>query len=139
MQTVSTPTPRIWIGYWLMGVAALHTAFAGLVFAKVLLTIVQRGVFNSVGEDPLMGAVTWFVLFGLCLALLALAVTALERSGQAEVLRKLGLGLLLLCALGLVLMPASGFWLAIPPALAMLRRRAAASTTVFMTPSRAPV
>lgn len=139
MQTVSTPTPRVWIGYWLMGVAALHTAFAGLVFAKVLLTIVQRGVFNSVGDDPLMGAVTWFVLFGLCLALLALAVTALERSGQAQVLRKLGLGLLLLCALGVVLMPASGFWLAIPPALAMLWRRATSTTALAAMPLRAQV
>ena len=126
MQTVPTH-PRNWIGHWLMGVAALHTLFAVLVFGKVLRTIAERGLFNSVGDDPLIGAVTWFVLFGFVLALLALAVTPLERSGQAAALRRLGFGLLLLCGLGIVLMPASGFWLAIPPALAMLRRGATAA------------
>ncbi len=130
--------PRTWIGYWLMGVALVHTAFAGLVFTDVLRKIAQRGVFDSVGDDPLMGAVTWFVLFGLCLALLALAVTALERSGQAAALRQLGFGVLMLCGVGLVLMPASGFWLAIPPALALLRRREATSTTASVTSLRKP-
>lgn len=126
MQAVSTQ-PRSWIGHWLMGVAALHTLFAVVVFGKVLRTMVQRGVFNSVGTDPMIGAVTWFVLFGVVLALLALAVTPLERTGQSVALRKLGFGLLLLCLLGVVLMPVSGFWLAIPPALAMLRRGATAA------------
>ena len=126
MQAVPT-RPRTWIGHWLMGVAALHTLFAVLTFGKVLRTIAERGLFNSVGADPLIGAVTWFVLFGFVLALLALAVTPLERSGQHAALRKLGLGLLLLCGLGIVLMPASGFWLAIPPALAMLRRGSTAA------------
>lgn len=49
-----------WIGRWVMGVAAVHTAFALVVFAPVLR------------------------------------------------------------ALGVVLMPASGFWLALPPAFAVL-------------------
>ena len=126
MQAVTTPR-RTWIGHWLMGVAALHTGFAAIVFGKVLRTMAERGLFNSVGADPLVGAVTWFVLCGFVLALLSLAVTALEHSGQTVALRKLGFGLLLLCALGIVLMPASGFWLAIVPALAMLRKRATAA------------
>lgn len=129
MQAVTTPH-RIWIGHWLMGVAALHTLFAAVVFGKVLLKIAERGLFNSVGADPMIGAVTWFVLFGVVLALLALAITPLERSGQHAALRKLGFGLLLLCGLGIVLMPASGFWLAIPPALAMLRRGATADSRI---------
>ena len=126
MQAATTQ-PRIWIGHWLMGVAALHTVFAAVVFGKVLRTMAERGLFNSVGADPLLGAVTWFVLFGFVLALFSLAVTPLERSGQTVALRKLGFGLLLLCGLGIVLMPASGFWLAIVPALAMLRQGAKAA------------
>ena len=69
MQAATTK-PRIWIGHWLMGVAALHTVFAVVVFGKVLRTMAERGLFNSVGTDPLVGAVTWFVLFGFVLALL---------------------------------------------------------------------
>ncbi len=125
MQAATTKH-RTWIGHWLMGVAALHTLFAVVVFGRVLLTIAERGVFNSVGTDPLVAAAVWFVLFGFVLALLALAVTPLEHSGQGAALRKLGFGLLLLCVVGIVLMPASGFWLAIVPALAMLRRSATA-------------
>ncbi len=126
MQTRSIQ-PRTWIGHWLLGVAALHTAFAVVVFGKVLFTLAERGLFNSVGTDPLLGAVTWFVLFGLVLALLSMAVIPLERCGQTVALRKLGFGLLALCGLGIVLMPVSGFWLAIVPALAMLRARSAAA------------
>lgn len=126
MQATATKH-KPWIGHWLMAVAALHTVFGAVVFGKVLRTMAERGLFNSVGADPLLGAVTWFVLFGFVLALFALAITPLERSGQHAALRKLGFGLLLLCGLGIVLMPASGFWLAIPPALAMLRRGATAA------------
>lgn len=126
MQAI-TAKPRTWIGHWLMGVAALHTLFAALVFGRVLLKIAERGLFNSVGTDPMVGAAVWFVLFGFAFALFALAVTPLERTGQSAPLRKLGFGLLLLCGLGIVLMPASGFWLAIVPALAMLRKGATAA------------
>lgn len=119
--------PRTWIGHCLVGIAALHTLFAVVVFGKVLLKIAERGLFNSVGTDPLIGAAVWFVLFGFGLALFGMAVIPLERGGQRAALRQLGVGLLLLCALGIVLMPASGFWLAIVPALAMLRQRAPAA------------
>lgn len=115
-------SPRAWIGHWLMSVAAIHTLFALLVFQKPLLDIVQRGVFDTVGQDPMTAATVWFLLFGPPLALLALAITPLERNHEARTLRRLGWGLLALCVLGLVLMPASGFWLALPPAIALIRK-----------------
>ncbi|MCV2360766.1 DUF6463 family protein [Paucibacter sp. TC2R-5] len=116
------PTQRIWIGHWLMAVAALHTLFALFVFQRPLVNIMQRGFFNTVGQDPLTAATVWFVLFGALLALLALAITPLERRGDARSLRRLGWGVLVLSLLGLVLMPSSGFWLALPAGFAMLRR-----------------
>jgi len=112
---------RSWIGHWLMAVAALHTVFAALAFGKVYTGVWQRGLFNSVGGDPLTAAAVWFLLFGAPLALLALAITPLERSGDVSTLRRLGGGLLATALLGICLMPASGFWLALPPALVMLR------------------
>ncbi|MEJ6007086.1 DUF6463 family protein [Paucibacter sp. AS339] len=112
---------RHWIGHSLLAVAALHTVFALLVFQRPLLSIVQRGVFNTVGQDPMSAATVWFLLFGLLLAMLAPAITALERSGDAKTLRRLGWGLLALCSLGVLLMPSSGFWLAMPAAIALLR------------------
>lgn len=123
-MTTSARTPRIWIGRWLLAVAALHTLFAFAVYGRVLMRMGERGFVNSVGSDPLHGAVAWFVLFGGGLALFALAVSPLERSaGQGQALRRLGWGLLALTALGIAWMPASGFWLALPPAIAMIRAR----------------
>lgn len=105
-----------------MAVAALHTGFALTVFQQPLLGILQRGVFDTVGRDPLTAAAVWFLLFGVVLALLALAVTTLERNGQVQGMRPLGIGVLALTACGVILMPASGFWLVIPAGIALLRR-----------------
>jgi Family of unknown function (DUF6463) len=112
---------RIWIGYWLLAVTVLHTVYAGFRFGPVYTDIAQRGVINTVGRDPLTGAAVWFALFGAGMALIAMAIIPLERSQQHAALRPLGLGLLLLCALGIALMPASGFWLGLPAAIGMLR------------------
>lgn len=102
-----------------MGVAALHTALGVVVFAPVWRALLERGVFDSVGADPMRGAAVWFVLFGLVLLLAGQAIDALEAAAR-PLPKALGLSLLVLTVLGVTLMPASGFWLAFPPALAML-------------------
>lgn len=102
-----------------MGVAVVHTLFGFVVFAPVLRELLERGVLDSVGNDPMRGAVAWFVLFGVVLFLAGQAIDALEAASQ-PVPKAVGAGLLVLCVLGIVLMPASGFWLALPPAFAVL-------------------
>ena len=123
MLTLRFPKPRYWIGHWLMLVAAIHTVFGLIVFRADLLTIANLGVFNSVGQDPRRAAVAFFMLFGFLLAVLAQATTALERSGQHALLRHIGWSLLLLCALAVLLMPTSGFWLVGPALWALLRQQ----------------
>ena len=110
-----------WKGLWLLAVAAIHTVFAVVEFRPLLEEILQRGMIDSVGTDPMVGAVAWFVLFGAVLALLGWAVLLVERHAAAapSLLRPLGLGVLALALLGIALMPASGFWLVLPPALAL--------------------
>ena len=112
-----------WIGRWLIGVSIIHTLFAVVVFGKVLLSVVQRGVFNTVGTDPMVGAVVWFVLFGAALFICGLVVSTLERSSPTPLPKSLGWSLLALATLGAILMPASGFWLVFPPAIAVLARK----------------
>ena len=109
-----------WIGRWLIGVSVIHTLFGVVVFRDVLSSLIERGVLNTVGNDPLTGAVVWFVLFGVALFIGGLAVSALEQSSPDPLPKSLGWSLLALVALGVALMPASGFWLAIPPAVAIL-------------------
>lgn len=112
---------RVWIGYWLLFVASLHTLYAVIAFGDLYGRIAVRGVFNTVGRDPLTAAAVWFVLFGAMMALIGAAIVSLERSQQNSNFRILGIGLLLLCTLGIVLMPASGFWLGLPAAYGLLR------------------
>lgn len=126
MSFTATPPQTFrtaWKGWWLLTVAAIHTVFAAVVFPPQLEEIVRRGVIDSVGTDPMVGAVVWFVLFGAVLALLGWAVLLVERhmAPTPGALRPLGLGVLALALLGIALMPASGFWLVLPPALALCR------------------
>lgn len=122
MTTTSPQKPRHWIGHWLMLVAAIHTVFGLVVFHADLLAMASLGFFNTVGEDSRRAAVAFFMLFGFLLAVLALATTALEQSGPHAALRRVGWSLLLMCAVAVVLMPASGFWLAAPALWALLRK-----------------
>lgn len=114
---------RHWIGHWLMLVAAIHTVFGLVVFQADLLAMARVGFFNTVRQDPRRAAVAFFMLFGFMLAVLAHATTALERGGQHALLRHMAWSLLLLCAVAVLLMPTSGFWLAGPAIGALLRRR----------------
>ena len=68
-------------------------------------------------------AVVWSVLFGLVVFITGLAVSALERSSSGVLPKSLGWSMLALATFGVALMPASGFWLAFPPAIAVLVRR----------------
>ncbi len=115
---------RIWMGRWLVAVAICHNVVGLALGGEVLLGLVERGVFNTVSDDdPLTGMVVWFMLFGVLLALLGMAVHAMERSGQLQGARAIGVGTALMTLLGVVLMPVSGFWLAFPPAIGLMRHR----------------
>lgn len=114
---------KIWIGRWLLGVAVLHTLFGLAIGTRAMSDIARRGVFNSVGEDPMVGVIVWFLLFGAIMALLGMAVTMLERAAHFRGARGLGVGTALLALVGVILMPVSGFWLAFPPAIALMRRQ----------------
>jgi hypothetical protein len=122
MMSYFTST-RPWIGRWLVGVAVLHTVFAVVVFHAPLWDMAQRGVFDTVGQNPTAAATAWFVLFGFLMGLLGLATTPLERHDDRNAMQVLGVGVLVLCSLGLVLMPASGFWLGLPAGIALICKR----------------
>jgi hypothetical protein len=111
---------KIWIGRWLGAVALLHTVFGLVVFAPLLQRLLQQGWFNSVGTDPMLNVAVWFLLFGAPLTLFAVAVHSMEKNGEILAPKTLAWGLILLGLLGVSLMPASGFWLVFPAAIALL-------------------
>jgi hypothetical protein len=112
-----------WIGSWIIGVSILHTAFALFVFRSTLAAILQRGVFNVVGTDPMTAAVVWFVLFGAALFICGLLIQQLEKATSGKLAKSIGWSLLFMSVIGVVLMPDSGFWLIFPPAIAVLLRK----------------
>lgn len=112
---------RRWRGRALCLIALVHTGFAFGEFPEVWQALFADGLLDSVGRDPLRGAVAWFFLFGVLLWLLGMAVDLLERQVPGWRSPALGGALLLLLGLGVALMPASGFWLVLPVALSLFR------------------
>jgi hypothetical protein len=114
---------KYWIGKWIVAVSIIHTIFAFVVFPEVISQIFLDGVFDSIGVDPLRGAVVWFLLFGFVLFALGLATNIIEEMSNGNIPVSIGFSLLFIILLGVILMPISGFWLALPPALIIIYRR----------------
>jgi hypothetical protein len=113
---------RRWIGRWVVAVSALHTLFGLFAFAPTLRAMAKAGLWNSVGSDAMRGAVAWFLLSGGFMLVAGLAIDGLEQSDAADAFDTIGWGLLFVTAITIVLMPVSGAWLLLPPAVAMIRR-----------------
>ncbi len=114
---------KYWIGKWIVAVSIVHTILAFVVFPEVISQIFLDGVFDSIGVDPLRGAVVWFLLFGFVLFALGLATNIIEEISNGDIPVSIGFSLLFVILLGVVLMPVSGFWLALPPALTIIYKR----------------
>ena len=112
-----------WIGRWLIIVAVLHSVVAVVYFGGVYVSIVKRGVFDTVGTDPMTAAAVWFFLFGAMLLVCGLAIAELERSATNQLPKSIGWCMLAMGVVGIILMPVSGFWLVFPPAIAVLNRK----------------
>ena len=109
-----------WIGPAIMATAVLHT-IVGFIFAsQPLMDVVNAGVFNAVDPHFDRMAAIWFLLFGVMLFLLGMFVQwALQTTGTLPA--SVGWVFLLMCIVGAILMPASGFWLGIIEAVIMLK------------------
>jgi len=112
-----------WKGRWLIAVSVIHAVVAIAVFGKIYGSILNQGVFNTVGTDPMTGLAVWFALFGAMLFVCGLTVNEFEKVISGPLPRSIGWGLVSVIAIGVTLMPASGFWLAIPPAISILRAK----------------
>ncbi|MDQ3471471.1 MAG: DUF6463 family protein [Pseudomonadota bacterium] len=111
-----------WIGRWIIAVSALHTLFGLLAFAPVLQAMLSAGLWNSVGPDAMRGSAAWFLISGGFMLVFGLAVDACERGNGDRPLRAIGWSLLIVTLVVIVVMPVSGAWLLLPPAIAMMRR-----------------
>ncbi len=122
-------------GPLLVATGVLHLLVGLFFFAGPLAAIAGDG-FGAVGPDPASKAFDreaafWFMLFGVMLLMLGgLTHWAQARTGTLPLF--LGWSLLALGVIGVVMMPASGFWLALSQAALMLAvaRRGHSETAV---------
>ncbi|MEL6408007.1 MAG: DUF6463 family protein [Chloroflexota bacterium] len=110
------------MGYILIAIALLHQVVGLIFYSSALHDILQAGILNAV-VPPFWerDAAFWFLMFGGLLLLIGWVVQWLMDS-VGTIPAFLGWGLLIVCVLGVILMPLSGFWLVIPLAIMMIRQ-----------------
>jgi hypothetical protein len=114
---------KTWIGKTLIGIGVVHSIGGFLFFRPILSVLLNEGLFNTitVGGDLGREAAFWFLFGGFALMLIGGLVDRLERFGE-HLPAFLGWSFAVLTILGVIVMPASGFWLLIPPTAGMIRR-----------------
>ncbi len=112
---------RRWIGRTILAIAALHTLFGLISFGGVVAALFSDGLFNTVGASPMRAAVVWFLIAGFFMATTGMAIDQMEAGGLHDKVAPVGWVLLAISALGILLMPASGFWLLLVPSVFAIR------------------
>ena len=115
-----------------MAIAAGHIAAAPAIYPESLRSTWRAGVLNAVERDPslvaLRGVGFWYVTAGFGVALLG-AIVRWGELRHGPVPRWFGAGLLAFAAWGVALMPKSGFWAFVVPAVFTLRRPRSSTPT----------
>jgi len=118
-------------GIWLMAIGSLHQlvgaaggfgllAMPGAQARNLFADIVRDGLVAAIATDPTRSVLFWYLFFGWLLLLCGWLLHQLERRGEPAP-RAIGWQLGALALAGGVLIPASGFWLALPVAWRILR------------------
>lgn len=104
---------KTWISKWLIFVAAGHTAFGVMFFGNTYVEMFSKGLIGSVNSEG-TAAAAWFMLFGFLLFILSLLIAVIEKHETLEVPNLIATSLFTLTTIGVILIPASGFWLVYP-------------------------
>lgn len=119
-MTDTLESARPWVGRWLRGTGLVNLALAVVAYRDRLGGLLAAGAWNAVAALPSGALAVWCVASGALLVLLGELAAAHEERGL-PLPAGVGWGLLVLGAAGGVLVPASTFWLLLPPGLAIVR------------------
>ncbi|MED1797971.1 DUF6463 family protein [Brevibacillus porteri] len=108
------------MGFTLILTGLLHTVVGLFFYAEPLQQIVANGFWNAVGREE--DAAFWFMMFGFLLILLGYMADWVMKKKGMEPPATFGWTILGICVVGVIAMPVSGFWLALPQAGILLRK-----------------
>ncbi len=112
---------RAWIGISIIIIGVIHSAFGFVGFRRTIGTIFSEGLFNTVNGQPEREFAFWFIFFGLLMIVFGAFVNWIERLG-IKLPKFLGWNLLALTVLIVMIMPISGGWLLLAPAIGLILR-----------------
>src|SRR5687767_1742070 len=98
-------------GHWYLAIGAVHTITGVALGWNELAGIARDGFFNTVPTYSVRDELFWFLVAGLVIMLVGATCNWIERAAQREPPAFVAWSLLALSVIGVVLMPASGFWL----------------------------
>ena len=108
-----------WKSNWIITVAIIHTIYAIVVFKADYLSLYENNIVSSITSAH-VGLAVWFFLFGQVLFIVGQLMRSYEKETCQKIPNSIGINLLALTLLGVIIMPASGFWLMFPPVMALL-------------------
>ena len=113
---------RAWIGKSVIGIGSIHTVFGLVAFRQIVGTLAGEWLINTVNGELDRERAFWFLFTGFAWLILGALINWLEI--HRETLPAfLGWSFLVMTALGVLVMPVSGFWLFWAPTAGLLQRR----------------
>ena len=117
-------------GSWVVTIGALHTLVMFVLAGDYLMGMITDGWVAAIEPDPMRMAAFWSLFFGFVLIGYGFALRELEAAqGGPSRLHPWALGAIAI--VGGLAIPASGFWLALGPAVLLFR-----NSSVALTPAR---
>lgn len=112
---------RTKIGWIVIIIGSLHSLLAMVKFSESFGSMLSEGIFNT-GTGPERGWAIWFTFCGILFILLGLGLKFIENKGL-NIPKSMGWGLAGSAILGGLILPASGFWALLLPALLILSNK----------------
>ncbi len=115
---------KSWVGRSILVIGMLHTLVGVIVFHETLFSILREGLFNTIplNRQPERGAAFWFLFTGFSLLIIGGLVVWIERN-RMDTPAFLSWSFLSITAVGVFMMPVSGFWLLLMPTIGLFQRR----------------
>lgn len=112
---------QTWIGKSIMIIGAIHSAFGFVIFRSTLAEIFRDGLVNTVNGQPMREVAFWFIVFGFLAIIFGALIDWCERQ-SVKLPKFLGWSLLALTTVIVTIMPISGGWTLLIPAIGLIFR-----------------